>query len=105
MRRLLSLLFGWICVGCLIVAIVSVAIGDMAGAIPPGFIAVVALVASAMFGPRSAQTGPAPTPAQAPAASAAAKAKAAATAKRQADDRSRREEEVVDWHRRNNEEF
>ncbi len=103
MRRLLSLLFGWICVGCLIVAIVSVAIGDMAGAILPGFIAVVALVASAFFGPRSAQTGPAPTPAQAPAANAAAKAKA--TAKRQADDRSRREEEVVDWHRRNNEEF
>lgn len=42
MRRLLSLLFGWICVGCLIVAIVSVAIGDMAGAIAPGFSAVVA---------------------------------------------------------------
>ena len=103
MRRLLSLLFGWICVGCLIVTIVSVAIGDMAGAILPGFIAVVAQVASAFFGPRSAQTGPAPTPAQAPAANAAAKAKA--TAKRQADDQSRREEEVVDWHRRNNEEF
>ncbi|MES3029320.1 MAG: hypothetical protein V4820_15855 [Pseudomonadota bacterium] len=42
MRRLLSLVFGWIFVGCLIVAIVSVAIGDMAGAIAPGFSAVVA---------------------------------------------------------------
>ena len=104
MRRLLSLVLGWICVACLAVAVVSVAIGDIAGAIPPGLIAFVALAASGWLTPRSHLPGPTTTPTDRQAVDAAAKAKAKAKAKRQADARRRREEEeiIAEMDRRNN---
>lgn len=99
-RRFLSLIFGWVFVACLVVALVSVAIGEPAEAMAPGLLAILALTACGFFGPRSPPSEVGSVPNDHSTAAAKAEAKKAAERRR----RIRREEDdIAEWQRRNNE--